>query len=97
MGGVLVDGELVNLANAPASSNWVRIAASPPRYSGLLCVPIVANGRVTGVLTVDRVRPEKFRDESIAFVRRVATAIKLAALHWPASDAGFDSPLPLRG
>lgn len=96
LGRILVDGEAVNLADAPAQSGWIRIAREPPRYHGLLCLPIVANGRITGILSVDRVRPEKFRPESIGFVRRAATIVKLAALHWPASDAGVSSPLPLR-
>lgn len=95
LGRVLLDGEPQNLADAPVELDWQRIAKSAPRYRGLLCLPIVVRGRVAGVLTVDRIKAERFSDDSVRFARQVATLIKLAALH-PAvmpSDV-FSLPLP---
>ena len=94
LGRVLIDGEPENLSDASLDIAWQRIAKSAPRYRGLLCLPIVVRGRVAGVLTVDRARPESFADDSIRFARQIAQLIKLAALHTTARGNVFSLPLP---
>jgi hypothetical protein len=94
LGRVLVDGEAENLADASLDIAWQRIAKSAPRYHGLLCLPIVVRGRVAGVLTVDRTRPEAFADDSVRFARQIVALIKLAALHTTARANVFSLPLP---
>ena len=79
LGRVLVDGADVNLADAPAEPGWERVAATAPHYRGLLCLPIVLRGRVSGVLTVDRTAVEAFSEASVAFARQVASLIRIAA------------------
>ncbi len=81
LGRVLLDGEPINIADAQAEAQWEHIAATAPRYHGLLCLPIVVRGRVAGVLTVDRVATEKFSSASVRFARQVATLIRVAAQH----------------
>jgi len=79
LGRVLATGEPVELADATRDPEWRRIATAPPRYHGLLCLPISAEGRVIGVLSVDRERAERFGAESIRFAELVRSVIVLAA------------------
>ncbi len=94
LGRVLVDGQVENLPDATLDVAWQRIASDPPRYHGLLCLPILVRGRVAGVLTVDRVKPEAFADDSIRFARQIVALVKLAALHTTARGNVFSLPLP---
>ena len=94
LGRVLLDGEIANVADAPSELDWQRVAVTAPHYRGLLCVPIVVHGRVAGVLTVDRVKPERFSDDSVRFVRQVVALVKLATLHVAAPSDVFSLPLP---
>ncbi len=94
LGRVLVDSQAENIADATLDREWQRIAKSPPRYHGLLCLPIVVRGRVAGVLTVDRAKPEAFTDESVLFARQIVALVKLAALHTTARGNVFSLPLP---
>jgi hypothetical protein len=94
LGRVLLDGEIANVADAPAELDWQRIAVTAPRYRGLLCVPVFVRGRVAGVVTVDRVNVERFGDDSVRFVRQIAALVKLAALHAAVPSDVFSLPLP---
>ena len=94
LGQVLQDGEIANVADAPAEVEWQRIAETAPHYHGLLCLPIVVRGRIAGVLTVDRVKAEAFGDDSVRFARQVTELVKLAALHTGAPSDVFSLPLP---
>ncbi len=94
LGRVLADGEPVNVADAPEEVEWVRITPGRQRYRGLLCLPIVAGGRVAGVLSVDRAKAEPFSEEAVRFVRQVASLIKLAAFHAAVPSEVFSLPLP---
>jgi len=105
LGRVLFTGEPVELADATRDPDWRRIATTPPKYHGLICLPISAQGRVIGVLSVDRERAERFGAESIRFAELVRSVIALAArrtrgaaisLPWPpaprATPPALDSP-----
>ncbi|MBD5657736.1 MAG: GAF domain-containing protein [Candidatus Eremiobacteraeota bacterium] len=94
LGRVLLDGDIANVADAPAELEWQRIALSAPRYHGLLCVPVFVRGRVAGVLTVDRVNAQRFGDDSVRFVRQVVALIKMAAIHTAVPSDVFSLPLP---
>jgi GAF domain-containing protein len=94
LGRVLADGEPVNLGDAPDEIEWVRITPGRQRYRGLLCLPIIAEGRVAGVLSVDRAKAEPFSDEAVRFARQVASLIKLAAFHAAVPSEVFSLPLP---
>ncbi len=97
LGRVLLDGEIANVADAPAELDWQRIAESAPHYRGLLCVPVFVRGRVAGVLSVDRIKPQRFSDDSVRFVRQVVALVKLAALHAAVPSDVFSLPLPTAG
>lgn len=94
LGRVLLDAETANVADAPAETDWQRIAETAPRYRGLLCVPIIVRGRVAGVLSVDRVKAEAFGEDSVRFARQVAELIKLASLHPGVPSDVFSLPFP---
>jgi hypothetical protein len=94
LGRVLLDGEVANLADAPADVVGHRVATTAPHYRGLLCVPIFVRGRVAGVLSVDRVNAEIFSDDSVRFVRQIVALVKLAALHSAVPSDVFSLPLP---
>jgi GAF domain-containing protein len=94
LGRVLVDGETENIADATLDSAWQSFANVPPRYRGMLCLPIVVHGRVAGVLAVDRARPEVFSDESLRFAHQIVSLVKLAALHTAAHGNVLSLPLP---
>ncbi len=94
LGRVLLDGQPQNLPDAALDPAWQRIAGGTPRYHGLLCLPIGGRGRVAGVLTVDRSRPQTFSGDSIRFARLVVALVKLAALQTTARGNVFSLPLP---
>ena len=94
LGRVLLDGEPANVADAPAEPDFARIAQTAPHYRGLLCLPIVVRGRVSGVLTVDRIKAEPFGEDSVRFARQVAELVKLAALHGAVPSDVFSLPFP---
>jgi phosphotransferase system enzyme I (PtsP) len=61
--------EPLNLADSTLHPNYHHVpAVGEEEFHGLLAVPIIHNRKLLGVLSVQRYRAERFRDEEEAFL-----------------------------
>ena len=88
--------EPLNLADSTLHPNYHHIpTVGEDEFHGLLAVPIIHNRKLLGVLSVQRYRTERFRDEEEAFL--VTLSAQLAGIIAHAEATGTLSGMNLLG
>lgn len=88
--------EPLNLANSNLHPNYHHVPGiGEEEFHGLLAVPIIHNRKLLGVLSVQRYRAERFRDEEEAFL--VTLSAQLAGIIAHAEATGTLSGMNLMG
>ena len=88
--------EPLNLANSNLHPNYHHVPSiGEEEFHGLLAVPIIHNRKLLGVLSVQRFKAERFRDEEEAFL--VTLSAQLAGIIAHAEATGTLSGMNLLG
>ncbi|MDX1341751.1 MAG: phosphoenolpyruvate--protein phosphotransferase [Reinekea sp.] len=88
--------EPLNLANSNLHPNYHHVpSVGEEEFHGLLAVPIIHNRKLLGVLSVQRFKAERFRDEEEAFL--VTLSAQLAGIIAHAEATGTLSGMNLMG
>ena len=88
--------EPLNLANSNLHPNYHHVPTiGEEEFHGLLAVPIIHNRKLLGVLSVQRLKAERFRDEEEAFL--VTLSAQLAGIIAHAEATGTLSGMNLMG
>jgi GAF domain-containing protein len=79
LGQAFAEGRYWNLKDALAEPGYVKIRTVPPKYRGLLCMPIHFGGNdLIGMVSVDRTKAETFDDGDVAIVQALSDILAFA-------------------